>query len=165
MSKSEERCGAAMHPTSGDGRLIGALLRIPREAATRQILEKLAARGYGDVRLAHFTAFAHLPPEGLRLTDLAEAAFLTKQSMGYLVDELEARGYMERLPDPADRRAKVVRLTARGRAVEQVVRGAIREVEAEWAAAMAPGEFEELSRLLRKLIARLEARDATPQID
>jgi DNA-binding MarR family transcriptional regulator len=151
-----------MDQPTGDGRLIGALLRIPREAATRQILIKLDASGFGDVRLAHFTVFAHLPPEGLRLTELAEAALLTKQSMGYLVDELEARGYVERAPDPADRRAKLVRMTERGRAVEQVVRRAILQVEAEWAAYMAPGEFAELSRLLRSLIAHLEAHDAAP---
>jgi DNA-binding MarR family transcriptional regulator len=139
-----------------DRRMIGALLRIPREAALRQVVAGLAAADFGDVRLAHFTVFQHIPPEGIRLTALADAALMTKQSMGYLVDDLEALGYVERVPDPTDRRAKVVRLTARGRAVEETVRKAIRQIEADWAARLGQEEYQHLTRLLRALIALLE---------
>ena len=142
-----------------DRRMIGALLRIPREWTTRQVLSALAAAGFADVRAAHFTVFQHLPPEGMRLTTLAESALLTKQTMGYLVDDLEAMGYVKRVPDPTDRRAKLVRLTERGLSVERVVRDVIARMEARWDARMAPGEFAELTRLLRKLIALLEEDD------
>ena len=137
-------------------RMIGALLRIPREAALREVVAGLAAADYGDVRPAHFTVFQHIPPEGIRLTALAEAALMTKQSMGYLVDDLEALGYVERVPDPPDRRAKVVRLTARGQAVEETVRTVIRQIEADWAAQLGQKEYQHLTRLLRALIALLE---------
>jgi DNA-binding MarR family transcriptional regulator len=140
---------------SEDRRMIGALLRIPREAAVRKTLEGLAAAGFDDVRPAHFTVFQHLPPSGAHLTELADAALLTKQSMGYLVDELEARGYVERASDPADRRAKLVRLTARGRAVEESVRGVIRKIEDEWARGLGEENYHMLVRLLRALIALL----------
>src|SRR5260221_11016568 len=113
-----------------DRRMIGALLRIPREAALRQVLAGLAAAGFGDVRPAHFTVFQHMPPEGIRLTALADAALMTKQSMGYLVDDLEALGYVERVPDADDRRAKVVRLTTRGRPVEETGRAVLRQMGA-----------------------------------
>ena len=139
-----------------DRRMIGALLRIPREAALREVVAGLAAADYGDVRPAHFTVFQHMPPEGIRLTVLADAALMTKQSMGYLVDDLEALGYVERVPDPTDRRAKVVRLTARGRAVEKTVRKVIRQIEADWAARLGQKEYQHLTRLLRALIALLE---------
>jgi DNA-binding MarR family transcriptional regulator len=133
--------------------MIGALLRIPREAAVTQVVAKLAAAGFDDVRPAHFTVFQHMPPEGARLTALAEAALLTKQSMGYLVDDLEAHGYVERVPDPADHRAKLVRLTARGRAVEEAVRAVIQDIEDEWAARLGQDKYRELTHLLRALIA------------
>lgn len=136
--------------------MIGALLRIPREAAIRQVLAGLAAAGFEDVRPAHFTVFQHMPPEGMRLTALADAALLTKQSMGYLVDDLEAHGYVERVPDPADRRAKVVRLTERGRRVDDTVRAVILEIESEWAARLGEDEYQHLTRILRKLITILE---------
>jgi DNA-binding MarR family transcriptional regulator len=139
-----------------DRRMIGALLRIPREAALRQVVAGLAAADFGDVRPAHFTVFQHIPPEGIRLTALADAALMTKQSMGYLVDDLEALGYVERVPDPTDRRAKVVRLTARGRAVEETVRKVIWQIEADWAARLGQEEYQHLTRLLRTLIALLE---------
>lgn len=139
-----------------DRRMIGALLRIPREWTTAQVLRALASAGYADVRAAHFTVFAHLAEGGVRLTALASSALLTKQTMGYLVDDLEGMGYVERVPDAHDRRAKLVRLTERGRAVERVVRDEIAHMETRWTDRMAPGEFAELVRLLRKLIALME---------
>jgi DNA-binding MarR family transcriptional regulator len=139
-----------------DRRMIGALLRIPREAALRQTLDGLATAGFGDLRPAHFTVFQHMPPEGVRLTELADAALMTKQSMGYLVDDLEALGYVERVPDPADRRAKLIRLTPRGWQVDDTVRAIIRKMEAEWAARLGEEEYAQLTRLLRALIAMLE---------
>jgi len=138
-----------------DRRMIGALLRIPREATIQQVVAGLVAAGFGDVRPAHFTVFQHMPPEGIRLTALAEAALLTKQSMGYLVDDLEARGYVERVPDPGDRRAKVVRLTARGREVEETVRTVILQIEAQWETRLGRDDYAQLLRLLRALIALL----------
>lgn len=90
------------------------------------------------------------------MTALADAALLTKQSMGYLVDDLEALGYMQRIPDPADRRAKVVRLTERGRQVEETVREVILQIEADWSERMGQREYEQLVRLLRALITILE---------
>jgi DNA-binding MarR family transcriptional regulator len=152
----ERRMADANGGTGADQRMIGALLRIPREATVRRVLDGLAAAGYADVRPAHFTVFQHMPPGGIRLTALADAALLTKQSMAYLVDDLEALGYLERVPDPADRRAKVLRLTPRGRAVEDAVRATIRQIEADWASQLGEAEYRELTRLLRALIAILE---------
>jgi DNA-binding MarR family transcriptional regulator len=145
-----------MENAEADRRMIGALLRIPREATIRRVLVGLAERGFGDVRPAHFTVFQHMPLAGIRLTALAEAALLTKQSMGYLVDDLEALDYVERAPDPSDRRAKVVRLTERGRQVDEAVRQVIREIEEDWSARLGQREYSELARLLRALVAILE---------
>lgn len=138
-----------------DRRMIGALLRIPREATLRQVVAGLEAAGFGDVRPAHFTVFQHMPPEGARLTALAEAALLTKQTMGYLVDDLEALGYVERVPDPTDRRAKLVRLTTRGWEVDRTVREVIKQIEAHWAEQLGEDDYQQLTRLLRALIAIL----------
>jgi len=63
---------------------------------------------------AHTAVFQHIEADGSRLTDLAERAQITKQSMGYLVDYLEERDYLERHADPSDRRATIICLTDRG---------------------------------------------------
>jgi DNA-binding MarR family transcriptional regulator len=78
----------------------------------------LAASPYKDIQPAHASALQPLwqLADGMRPTELAQIARITKQSMGALVDALEEAGYVERVDDPADGRAWRVRLTARGRA-------------------------------------------------
>jgi DNA-binding MarR family transcriptional regulator len=88
-------------------------------AMAHQLREHLRREGYGDQTLAQSRIFGSIPPDGIRLTDLAERAQLTKQAVGELVDQMEAAGYVERSPDPGDARAKLIGFTAKGwRAVE-----------------------------------------------
>src|SRR6516225_3812028 len=74
------------------------------------LASRMQAAGYGDVRGAHGCVFGNITPEGMRLTELAERAEMTKQAVGEAVSDLEALGYAERLPDPRDGRAKIIRL-------------------------------------------------------
>ena len=93
---------------------LGKLLARPYLALSAALDGRLAAAGFGDVRAAHGVVFAVIDEEGTRVTDLAARAGMTKQAMAELVAHLEARGYVRREPDPADRRARLVRLTRRG---------------------------------------------------
>jgi DNA-binding MarR family transcriptional regulator len=77
--------------------------------------------------------FGNIDPGGSRLTELADRAGMTKQSVGEATSDLEARGYVERVPDPNDGRAKIIRLTARGREAQAVGRGLIDDIERDWA--------------------------------
>lgn len=137
-------------------RLIGALLRIPYQATVAAVEEGLAAAGYAGVRPAHFAVFQHMRPGGSRATELAELAQITKQSMGYLVDYLETREYVERVPDPADGRAQLVRLTPRGQDLARAARAIIERVEADWGRRLGAPRLEQLRGLLRDLVASLE---------
>ena len=83
-------------------------------AMNAAIIQRLVASGHTAIRPAHAKVFEHIGEHGARVVDMAEAAQITKQSMGELVGDLEAAGYVERIPDPADGRAKIVRLTAEG---------------------------------------------------
>jgi DNA-binding MarR family transcriptional regulator len=134
-----------------DRRMIGALLRRPSQAIVRRLDRDLRAAGYVDLRPAHFVVFQHLRPAGSHLTDLAEQAQITKQSMGYLVDYLEAHGYVERAPDPEDGRARIIRLTERGRALERDARAIIQCIEDEWAKRLGADRFEQLVDALEEL--------------
>jgi DNA-binding MarR family transcriptional regulator len=94
---------------------------------------RLADTPYDDIRISHGCVFGNIDPEGTRLTELAERARMTKQSVGEVTSDLEQRGYVERVPDPSDGRAKIIRLTERGRAAQTLGVGLIDELEQEWA--------------------------------
>src|SRR5205814_3776828 len=111
-------------------RATAGLLQAADAELSRYIGGAVVAAGFTDLRPAHGNVMEQLIHEdGLRISTLAERSGMTPQSMGELVDELERRGYVQRRPDPADRRAKPVFLTARGRAAADVSGVAVRDQE------------------------------------
>ncbi len=147
-SPSDKRLpGSAGH----DRPNIGILLRVPFQEIVARVSVGLAEAGFDDLRPAHTAVFQHISANGSRLTDLAERAQITKQSMGYLVDYLEESGYLERRPDPTDRRAALVCLTDRGWAQVRTALAIIASVEAEWARALGPRRMEQLRTLLSEI--------------
>jgi DNA-binding MarR family transcriptional regulator len=100
---------------------------------SEEVRRRVDAAGFSDIRPGHGCVFGTIEPEGSRLTDLAERARMTKQSVGEMASDLERLGYVERVPDPSDGRAKIIRLTARGREAQAIGRRLIDQVEREWA--------------------------------
>ena len=98
-----------------------------------ELQQRVAESEYSDVRVTHGCVFGNIDPDGTRLTELAERAFMTKQSVGEVVSDLQGLGYVERVPDPADGRAKIIRLTKRGHAAQALGFAMIDELEREWA--------------------------------
>ena len=103
------------------------------EAFSSEFAKRLAEAGYTDVRPTHGCVFGNIDRDGSRLTDLADRAHMTKQSVGEVTSDLEKLGYVERVPDPTDGRAKIIRLTERGREARMIGRRLIDELEREWA--------------------------------
>ena len=132
-------------------RNLGTLLRDPWLELNARLNATVAERGFADVRPALSVVFQHLRDEGSRITEIAERAQLTKQTVVYLVNELEALGYVERVPDPHDGRAKVVMATDRGRAGVDEARRVAAEIEREWSALIGAQRMRELRALLTEL--------------
>jgi DNA-binding MarR family transcriptional regulator len=109
-----------------------ALLTAVQRSMQDELHARLWDRGWPEIRPSHGCVFGGMGPEGARLTDLAERARLTKQSVGEIVTNLEELGYVERVPDPDDKRAKLVRLTPRGQKMQKAARETFAEIEAEW---------------------------------
>jgi DNA-binding MarR family transcriptional regulator len=131
--------------------LIGALLRMPWEAVQRHMLERLHERGFEDFDAAYLTVFGYPGPQGTRPSELAARLRVSKQALNYLLGELERLGYLERRPDPDDRRSKRVALTPRGTSAVAVIREAVGEMENTWAQQLGPSRFAQLRELLLEL--------------
>jgi DNA-binding MarR family transcriptional regulator len=134
---------------------LAILLREPFRAMEARLVARLGERGHGAVRLPHGAVLQYLDDAGTRVSVLAERAAVTKQSMAELVAHLEAHGYVERLPDPADRRAKLVRATPRGREVFAIARETVAEVEARVTERLGEADMRRLRELLAALGAAL----------
>lgn len=129
----------------------GVLMFIAYRHPEMRLMAHLSEHGYDGLTLAQARLAARIGERGTRATELAEAAQVTKQTAGYLVDQLERAGYVERRPDPTDARARLVCFTERGRALQQEARKVEREVEREWSQHLGP----ERLALLRELLVDL----------
>ena len=146
----------------GEGhRHLGVLLRTGFHSFLDELFARLAANGFDDLRPAYSPVFQHLEPGGTRIGVLAERAQMTNQSMGYLVDALERRGYVERRPDPADRRAALVVITNRGREEIAAARRLIAEIEREWEQRIGSERMAALRDALEGLSASLDGGAGT----
>ncbi len=142
-------------------RSLGWLLRLPYEHLLDEVYGGLAAHGFPDIRPAHSAVFRHIRPSGSRVTELAEQARMTKQSMAYLVESLTEGGYVTSESDPADGRARLVRLTAKGRRVWDRLIALSAAGEARLAERIGPQRMAELRARLEDLAAVLDADQAT----
>ena len=116
-----------------------------------KIVDGVVGAGYPQ-KPSHSAVFAQIRPEGSRLTQLARGANITPQAMGELVDELEELGYVERRPDPSDRRAKLIVLTERGTACVAAGISSIEGIEEQIEKVLGHRGHAQLRRLLLRLL-------------
>jgi DNA-binding MarR family transcriptional regulator len=130
---------------------LGVLLFLPYRAMEQRVFAELAELGFDDITPAQARVFQRISDGGSRLTDLAEQAQVTKQTAGFLVDQLERSGYVERVPDPSDGRARLVRVAARGRKAVRASTRVVATVEQEWQEHLGGDGVETLRELLARL--------------
>jgi DNA-binding MarR family transcriptional regulator len=129
----------------------GVLLFIPYRHMENRILQAIRDAGFDDVTLAQARVFQRIAPSGSRLTDLAEQAQMTKQSAAGLVDELERMRYVRRVPDPTDRRARLIQIDKRGRQAAKAGQAAHNEIQAQWRSHLGARRFTQLREILEAL--------------
>lgn len=117
----------------------------------QRVIAAVEEDGFDDITLAQARLAARIAEGGSRLTDLAEQAQITKQSAGFLVDQLEKAGYVERVPDPSDARARLIRFAERGYAVQRRARKEEAVVLAEWERHLGPRRMAALQEALTSL--------------
>jgi DNA-binding MarR family transcriptional regulator len=134
---------------------LSRLLREFSRDVERRIWQGLVARGYPDIRPAHSAVFSNLGMGAVRVTELAERAQVTQQAMGKMLKELERMGYVARDIDGTDKRAKEIRLTARGAALAADSREVIEDVRSYYASKIGARHLDELEDSLRDSMRKL----------
>jgi DNA-binding MarR family transcriptional regulator len=127
------------------------LMFVAHRAAEARVFEAVRSAGFDDLTLAQSRIGQRLSRDGIRVTELAEQAGITKQTAGALVDELAAGGYVTRRPDPADARARLVVLTDRGEKLCATAAAEMAKVEADWRAHLGARAYDEMRSALSSL--------------
>jgi DNA-binding MarR family transcriptional regulator len=130
---------------------LGVALFIPYRYMEDRIFRAVQDAGFDDWTLAQVRVFQRLGPDGSRLTDLADQAQMSKQSAGVLVDQLERLGYVRRVPDPTDGRARLIVIEERGRRAAEVAMATSTAILAEWKAFLGTRNFTLLHQILDQL--------------
>lgn len=127
-------------------------------AVNERVLERLADRGYGEIRPRHATAIRCMDRDGTRLTVMAERAGVSKQAMGVVVDDLIAMGLVHIEPDPDDGRARRVRYTQKGGALVAAFIEADEETESEISELIGEAALSSLRSAMRSLVGQTLTR-------
>lgn len=129
---------------------LATLMFVSYRAMDERVRQAMRDAGY-DVTVAQARLAQRIAEEGTRLTELADRAGVTKQTASLIVAALEREGLVERVPDPADGRARLIQLSSRGRQAAQRAMEVVIGVEGEWTAHLGP----ELTERLREALVRL----------
>lgn len=139
------------------------LLDLASAALFEQFRAELDQSEFRDIRPTHGCVFRYVKGPGLRLTDIAERANMTKQSVGEIVDDLAERGYVKRIPDPDDRRAKLICLTERGEEAQAYGLSTFAKVEEQWGERYGAERIATLREFLEEIVAA-EVPFAVPEL-
>ena len=129
---------------------LATLMFVSYRAMDERVQRAMREAGY-DVTVAQSRLAQRIADEGSRLTELADRAQVTKQTASLLVAALEREGLVERVPDPSDGRARLIRMSARGREAAMQAMQVVIGVEQEWTEHLGP----ELAGQLREGLVKL----------
>ena len=143
--------------TPGNTAYVGALMRIVWQWVWERNYAGVSAAGYDDITRAHISMFRHPTLDWRRPTEIADQLQISKQSVHELLGHLEQRGYLTREPDPTDGRARIVRLTERGRQLERTINQLAHGSELHIAELLGDRRFAQFRITLEELTTKLSA--------
>jgi DNA-binding MarR family transcriptional regulator len=133
--------------------MLGILLRAPWHAIRARIHAELVAAGFNDVRPRDLAVLQWPGPDGIRAIDIAANASMSKQAVKPLIDHLEDRGYLNRVPDPHDHRAQRIHTTARGQRLMAAASAIITQIDQDIEQHLGPSKNAQLRAILEDLAA------------
>jgi DNA-binding MarR family transcriptional regulator len=142
---------AGEHPGGARPPYIGAMLRDVWQWVRDQMYAGVVAAGYGDLSAAHVGLWRYPGLDGRRPSQLADHVGITKQSVNDLLGHLEGHGYLHRVPDSADGRARVIRLTLKGQQLQETIYAEAGAAQQRIAEILGPRRFAQLHDSLERL--------------
>jgi DNA-binding MarR family transcriptional regulator len=130
---------------------VGVLMYVAARSLESRAYDAVVAAGATDLTPTQARLLAQIDPDGTRVVTLAARARITKQSAAFLVDQLEAAGYVERVADPRDGRAMLVRLTPHARAIGDAADAEVARALAEWEEHVGPARMRRLEETMAML--------------
>ena len=150
------------HPNGQRSPYVGAMLRVVWQWVRDQLYAGVVAAGYDDLNSAHVGLWRYPGLQGLRPSQLADRVGITKQSVNDLLGHLERHGYLLRVPDSADGRGRVIRLTSKGRRLEQTIYAEAGAAQLRIAEILGPRRFAQLQSSLELLTEQLAGSLVVP---
>jgi DNA-binding MarR family transcriptional regulator len=144
--------------------MLGILLRTPWQAIRARIHGELVTAGFKDVRPRDLAVLQWPGPDGMRAIDIAANASMSKQAVKPLIDHLEERGYLKRVPDPDDHRAQRIHTTARGKQLMATASAIITEIDQDIERQLGSRTHAQLRAILEDL-ATITTQTAAPSSD
>jgi DNA-binding MarR family transcriptional regulator len=141
--------------TAREGLLLRLLFRTTHTMNV-EMTDRIRARGFADFQPSFTALLAHVDTEGTRITAIARRMGTSRQAASQLLQAIEARGYVERVPDPSDGRGVIVRHTASGRRILLTAIEVMRSIEKEYELILGPEGLTRLKRLLKRLLAETD---------
>ncbi len=149
-------------PDGGPGPYVGAMLGVVWQWVRDQLYAGVVAAGYDDLNAAHVGLWRYPGLEGLRPSQLADRRGITKQAVNDLLGHLERQGYLLRVPDSADGRARVIRLTSKGWRLQRTIYAEAGAAQLRIAEILGQRRFAQLHSFLELLTEELVGSLARP---
>jgi len=113
-------------------------------AFENELLQILKKKGFNDITMGNFNILRHIDPEGIRLSNLASDAQLSKQAIGKMIGELEYKGYVELIPVESDGRGKLVRFSKKGTKLINIAVSVVSNMESHYQSMLGESDYEKL---------------------
>ena len=154
--------GSFDHSDDEPSPYVGAMLRVVWQWVRDELYAGVVAAGFDDLNAAHVGLWRYPGLDGLRPSQLADRSGITKQSVNDLLGHLERQRYLDRVPDSADGRARVIRLTPKGQQLEQRIYAEAGAAERRIAETLGPRRFAQLKSSLELLTEQLADSPTVP---
>ncbi len=151
-TKSEPGKRAQEDGWAEEQRSLSGLITVTQRVVNGEFHRRMDVAGYPDIRPGAGKVFEHIGPEGSTIATMALRAGVTSQAMVQIVDYLERRKYVRRVPDPSDRRAKLIQITHRGLSMTDTANRILNEMESEFRAALGEARLTDLRQMLKELV-------------